>query len=89
MAGKLILEPLQTRSTLSRKLPDSYDFWRQETPLLHAMSFDDMVAKDMVILGYAEAVANAILRLSSRLDLIGLAMIFNAGAMPTIWSSGK
>ena len=53
------------------------------------MSFDDMVAKDMVILGYAEAVANAILRLSSRLDLIGLAMIFNAGAMPTIWSSGK
>ena len=57
--------------------------------MLHAMSFDDMVAKDMVILDYAEAAADAILRLSSRLDLIGLAMIFNAVRCPMIWSSGK
>ena len=36
----------------------------------------------MVILGGTETVANAILRLSHQLDLMGLAMIFKLGAMP-------
>ncbi len=64
------------------KLPDSYDFWRRQAPMLHAMNFDEIVAKDMVILGGPETVANAILRLVSQLDLMGLAMIFKLGAMP-------
>jgi hypothetical protein len=34
------------------------------------------------VLGSAETVANAILRLSSQLDLMGLAMIFKLAAMP-------
>jgi hypothetical protein len=34
------------------------------------------------VLGSSETVANAILRLSSQLDLMGLAMIFKLGAMP-------
>jgi alkanesulfonate monooxygenase SsuD/methylene tetrahydromethanopterin reductase-like flavin-dependent oxidoreductase (luciferase family) len=58
------------------KLPDSYDFWRRQAPMLYAMNFDEIVAKDMVILGGPETVANAILRLVSQLDLMGLAMIF-------------
>ena len=36
----------------------------------------------MVILGGLERVADTILRLASRLDLMGLAMIFKLGAMP-------
>jgi alkanesulfonate monooxygenase SsuD/methylene tetrahydromethanopterin reductase-like flavin-dependent oxidoreductase (luciferase family) len=64
------------------KLPDSYDFWRRQAPMLYAMNFDEIVAKDMVILGGPETVANAILRLVSQLDLMGLAMIFKLGAMP-------
>jgi len=46
------------------------------------MSFEEIVANDMVILGNAETVANAILRLSSQLDLMGLAMIFKLRTMP-------
>ena len=71
-----------TQFTRGGKLPDSYDFWRRQAPMLHAMSFDEIVANDMVILGSPETVANAILRLASQLDLMGLAMIFKLGAMP-------
>jgi alkanesulfonate monooxygenase SsuD/methylene tetrahydromethanopterin reductase-like flavin-dependent oxidoreductase (luciferase family) len=71
-----------TQFTRSGKLPDSYDFWRRQAPMLHAMSFDEIVANDMVILGSPETVADAILRLTSQLDLMGLAMIFKLGAMP-------
>ncbi len=71
-----------TQFTRGGELPDSYDFWRRQAPMLHAMSFDEIVAQDMVILGGPETVANAILRLAGQLDLMGLAMIFKLGAMP-------
>lgn len=71
-----------TQFTRGGKLPDSYDFWRRQAPMLHAMSFDEIVAKDMVILGGPETVADTILRLASQLDLMGLTMIFKLGAMP-------
>jgi len=71
-----------TQFTRGGKLPDSYDFWRRQAPMLHAMGFDEIVANDMVILGGAETVANAILRVASQLDLMGLALIFKLGAMP-------
>lgn len=71
-----------TQFTRGGKLPDSYDFWRRQAPMLHAMSFDEIVANDMVILGSAQTVANGILRLASQLDLMGLAMIFKLGQMP-------
>ena len=38
--------------------------------MLHAMNFDEIAAKDMVILGGPETVANAILRLVKQLDLM-------------------
>ena len=71
-----------TQFTRGGKLPDSYDFWRRQAPMLHAMSFEEIVANDMVLLGGPETVADAILRLASQLDLMGLAMIFKLGAMP-------
>ena len=71
-----------TQFTRGGKLPDSYDFWRRQAPMLHAMSFEEIVANGMVILGSAETVASAILRLSDQLDLMSLAMIFKLGAMP-------
>ena len=71
-----------TQFTRGGKLPDSYDFWRRQAPMLHAMSFEEILANDMVILGSAETVANAIRRLSDQLDLMGLALIFKLGAMP-------
>src|SRR5271166_5792788 len=71
-----------TQFTRGGKLPDSYDFWRRQAPMLHAMGFEEIVGQDMVMIGSAETVANAILRLVSQLDLTGLAMIFKLGAMP-------
>jgi alkanesulfonate monooxygenase SsuD/methylene tetrahydromethanopterin reductase-like flavin-dependent oxidoreductase (luciferase family) len=71
-----------TQFTRGGRLPDSYDFWRRQAPMLHAMDFDEIVASDMVLLGGPATVADAILRLAGRLDLMGLAMIFKLGAMP-------
>jgi alkanesulfonate monooxygenase SsuD/methylene tetrahydromethanopterin reductase-like flavin-dependent oxidoreductase (luciferase family) len=71
-----------TQFTRGGKLPESYDFWRRQAPMLHAMSFDEIVARDMVVLGGPETVANTILRLADQLDLMGLAMIFKLGMMP-------
>jgi alkanesulfonate monooxygenase SsuD/methylene tetrahydromethanopterin reductase-like flavin-dependent oxidoreductase (luciferase family) len=71
-----------TQFTRGGKLPASYDFWRRQAPMLHAMSFDEIVANDMVILGSAETVADKILRIAGQLDLMGLAMIFKLGVMP-------
>ena len=71
-----------TQFTRGGKLPDSYDFWRRQAPMLHAMSFEEILSNDMVLLGGPETVAATILRLASRLDLMGLALIFKLGAMP-------
>lgn len=71
-----------TQFTRGGKLPDSYDFWRRQAPMLHAMSFDEILANDMVLLGSPQTVADAILHLSAQLDLMGLALIFKLGAMP-------
>lgn len=50
--------------------------------MLHAMSFEEIVANDMVILGSPQTVADTVLRIADRLDLMGLALIFKLGAMP-------
>jgi alkanesulfonate monooxygenase SsuD/methylene tetrahydromethanopterin reductase-like flavin-dependent oxidoreductase (luciferase family) len=71
-----------TQFTRDGQLPDSYDFWRRQAPMLHAMSFEEILANDMVLLGAPETVADAILRLAGQLDLMGLALIFKLGAMP-------
>jgi hypothetical protein len=39
----------------------------------HAMSFEEILAHDMVLLGGPQSVVNAVLRLAIRLDLMGLA----------------
>jgi alkanesulfonate monooxygenase SsuD/methylene tetrahydromethanopterin reductase-like flavin-dependent oxidoreductase (luciferase family) len=71
-----------TQFTRGGKLPESYDFWRRQAPMLHAMNFEKIEANNMVILGRPETVADTILRLASQLDLMGLALIFKLGAMP-------
>src|SRR5437588_6779656 len=71
-----------TQFTQGGRLPDSYDYWRRQAPMLHAMSFDQIAANDMVILGGPETVAETILRIAGQVELMGLAMIFKLGAMP-------
>ncbi|HVH77703.1 MAG TPA: LLM class flavin-dependent oxidoreductase [Stellaceae bacterium] len=71
-----------TQFTRGGRLPDSYDFWRRQAPMLHAMSFEEIVDNDMVLLGSPQRVAQAIGRIAERLDLMGLALVFKLGAMP-------
>src|SRR5205085_10910022 len=71
-----------TQFTQGGRLPDSYDYWRRQAPMLHAMSFDQIAANDMVILGGPETAAATILRIAGQVELTGLAMIFKLGAMP-------
>ena len=71
-----------TQFTRGGRLPDSYDFWRRQAPMLHAMDFEQIVANDLVILGSSTTVAETISRVAKELDLMGLAMIFKLGAMP-------
>jgi alkanesulfonate monooxygenase SsuD/methylene tetrahydromethanopterin reductase-like flavin-dependent oxidoreductase (luciferase family) len=71
-----------TQFTGAGRMPDSYDFWRQQAPKLHAMSFDELIDSGMVMVGSPETVASAILRLHAELQPMGLAMIFKLGAMP-------
>ena len=71
-----------TQFTAGGRLPDSYDFWRRQAPMLHGMSFEEILAQDMVLLGGPERVAEAITRIAGRLPLMGLAMVFKLGAMP-------
>src|SRR4029077_13186874 len=71
-----------TQFTRGGKLPDRYDFWRRQAPMLHAMRFKEIVANDMGLLGGPETVAECILRLAGQLDLMGLTLIFKLGAMP-------
>ena len=71
-----------TQFTQGGRLPDSYDFWRKQAPMLHAMSFDELIANDMVILGGPETVAKTILRLADQLQPMGLVLIFKLGTMP-------
>jgi hypothetical protein len=54
----------------------------EEVELAERIGIDQIVANDMVILGGPERVADTILRLANRLNLMGLAMIFKLGAMP-------
>ena len=69
------------QSVHSRGSADSYDFWRRQAPMLHAVDFEQIVANDMVILGSPTTVVDTILRHAKELDLMGLAMIFKLGAM--------
>jgi len=71
-----------TQFTTGGRLPDSYDFWRRQAPMLHAMSLGEVLSHDMAILGSPQTVADAILRIAGQLDLLGLALVFKLGTMP-------
>jgi alkanesulfonate monooxygenase SsuD/methylene tetrahydromethanopterin reductase-like flavin-dependent oxidoreductase (luciferase family) len=66
----------------TRQIARQLRFLASSAPMLHRMSFEEIVANDMVLIGSPETVAKAILRIAGQLDLTGLALIFKLGAMP-------
>src|SRR4029453_13662182 len=71
-----------TQFTRDGRMPDSYDSWRKRAPRLHAMQFDEMLERGLVMIGSAESVAQRIIEHQERLDLFALACVFRFGAMP-------
>ena len=71
-----------TQLTQEGRMPDDYDVWRKRAPLLHAMDFDELTERGLVIIGSPETVARQIRRHQERLDLYALAAVFKFGGMP-------
>ena len=63
-------------------MPDDYDVWRKRAPMLHAMDFDEMNERGLVMIGSPETVARKIREHQARLDLFALAGVFKFGGMP-------
>jgi alkanesulfonate monooxygenase SsuD/methylene tetrahydromethanopterin reductase-like flavin-dependent oxidoreductase (luciferase family) len=71
-----------TQFTREGRLPDDYDLWRKRAPMLHAMKFEELVERGLVMIGSPQTVAKQILEHQQRLDLFALAGVFKFGGMP-------
>jgi alkanesulfonate monooxygenase SsuD/methylene tetrahydromethanopterin reductase-like flavin-dependent oxidoreductase (luciferase family) len=71
-----------TQFALEGRMPDEYDLWRKRAPMLHAMKFDELIERGLVMIGSPETVARRIIEHQQRLDLFALAGVFKFGAMP-------
>lgn len=71
-----------TQLTLAGRMPDEYDAWRKRAPMLHAMQFDELLERGLVMIGSPETVVKRIVEHQQRLDLFALAAVFRFGAMP-------
>ncbi len=71
-----------TQLTQEGKMPDDYDVWRKRAPLLHAMDFDELIERGLMIVGSPETVVRQIRMHRERLDLFALAAVFKFGGMP-------
>jgi alkanesulfonate monooxygenase SsuD/methylene tetrahydromethanopterin reductase-like flavin-dependent oxidoreductase (luciferase family) len=71
-----------TQLTLAGRMPDEYDAWRKRAPMLHAMKFDELLERGLVMIGSPETVVKRIAEHQKRLDLFALAAVFRFGAMP-------
>ena len=64
------------------RMPDNYDVWSKRAPILHAMKFDELIERGLVMIGSAETVSRQIIEHLDRLDLFALAGVFKFGGMP-------
>jgi alkanesulfonate monooxygenase SsuD/methylene tetrahydromethanopterin reductase-like flavin-dependent oxidoreductase (luciferase family) len=71
-----------TQFTLDGEMPDSYDTWRKRAPLLHALSYDEIVDRGLVFVGTPETVLKGILDHQRRLDIAQLVIGFRFGGIP-------
>jgi alkanesulfonate monooxygenase SsuD/methylene tetrahydromethanopterin reductase-like flavin-dependent oxidoreductase (luciferase family) len=64
------------------RMPDSYDAGRERAPMLHAMKFEELIERGLVMIGSPETVFQQIIEHQRRLDLFALAGVFKFGGMP-------
>jgi hypothetical protein len=63
-------------------MPEDYGLWSKRAPTLHAMKFEELIERGLVMIGSAETVARQITEHQRRLDLFALAGVFKFGGMP-------
>jgi len=63
------------------RLPDSYDAWRQRAPELCAMTYEELIAENMVFVGSPERVAAQIVEHQRELDVAVLVCVFQLGPL--------
>ena len=68
--------------TREGKMPDSYDAWRKRAPKLAAMSYEELIAKNLILVGGPATVARQLRALRSELDLAILTCVFHLGGLP-------
>jgi alkanesulfonate monooxygenase SsuD/methylene tetrahydromethanopterin reductase-like flavin-dependent oxidoreductase (luciferase family) len=68
-----------TQFALDGRMPESYDVWRKRAPELHAMSYEELIEQNMVLVGNPERVAEQILEHERQLDPAILVCVFHLG----------
>jgi alkanesulfonate monooxygenase SsuD/methylene tetrahydromethanopterin reductase-like flavin-dependent oxidoreductase (luciferase family) len=71
-----------TQFTQQGLMPDSYDVWRKRAPLLHAMSYEELIERGLVLIGCPETVARGIHEHQDMLDIAILVCVMQLGPMP-------
>jgi alkanesulfonate monooxygenase SsuD/methylene tetrahydromethanopterin reductase-like flavin-dependent oxidoreductase (luciferase family) len=71
-----------TQFARAGEMPDSYDTWRKRAPLLHAMSYDEIIDRGLAFVGTPETVIRNILDHQRQLDIAMLVIGFRFGGMP-------
>ncbi len=68
--------------TRDGRMPDSYDVWRKRAPKLSAMSYDDLIDSNMILIGGPERVAAQLRALTADIEIDTLTCVFQLGKLP-------
>lgn len=63
-------------------MPDDYNSWSKRAPILHAMKFEELIERGLVMIGSPQTVAQQIIEHQQKLDMFALAGVFKFGGMP-------
>lgn len=67
--------------TRDGRMPESYDVWRKRAPKLSAMSYEELIANNMILIGGPESVANQLRALCAEIDIATLTCVFHLGKL--------
>jgi alkanesulfonate monooxygenase SsuD/methylene tetrahydromethanopterin reductase-like flavin-dependent oxidoreductase (luciferase family) len=63
-------------------MPERYNSWLQRAPRLAAMSYEELVERNMLLIGAPDTVAAQLRALTSELDISILTCVFHIGGLP-------
>jgi len=63
-------------------MPELYNSWLRRAPKLAAMSYEELVARNMLLIGAPDTVAAQLRALTQQLDIAILTCVFHLGGLP-------